>query len=370
MTDFTIKKFNETMLKTKFSSYVLGVDIGGTNTNLGIAGIQNKRPILLFSLNFKSKELPSLSPAVNETITYAKEKYEIDINTACIGAAGVVSSSQDYAELTNVQWNVNIKDLIESSSLKMAYIINDFQTIGYGVNLLDYNNKKDILPVKTGQQNTTATKAVLGAGTGLGKSILIYDKYLNAYIPIPSEGGHSDFPVQNNFELELLHFIKKLRDISQSLSYEELLSGRGIESIYSFLQQKETYEATQHTKEIDDAQDKAVLISRYKDLDETCKETFQLFTKFYARCAKNFVLDSLATGGLYIAGGIAAKNQEIFTSKNFIDEFEKSHQREDVLKQTPVYIITNYDVSLYGACFAAMYKNLNENNNNIKQPIY
>ena len=368
MTDFTIKNFNEIMLKTKFSSYVMGVDIGGTNTNLAIAGIQNKRPMLLFSLNFKSKEIPSLSPAVNETITYAKENHDIDIDIACIGASGVVSSSQEYAELTNVQWNVNIKEVIENSSLKTAYIINDFQTIGYGINFLDYNNKKDILPVKTGQMNKTATKAILGAGTGLGKSILTYDKYLNAYVPIPSEGGHSDFPAQNSFEIELLHFIKKLRNIQQQISYEELISGRGIESIYSFLQQKETYKSTQYTKEIQEAQDKAPLISRYKDLDETCKETFQLFAKFYARCAKNFVLDSLATGGLYIAGGIATKNLDLFTSKNFIDEFEKSHQRENILKQTPIYIITNYDVSLYGACFAAIHKKINENK--IKQSVY
>jgi glucokinase len=367
MMGFTIKNFNETMLKTKFSSYVMGIDIGGTNTNLAIAGIQNKRPILLFSLNFKSKELSSLSPAIKETINYAKEKQGIDIDNACIGASGVVSTSKDYAELTNVEWNVNIKDILEKTTLKTAHIINDFQTIGYGINLIDYREKNDILPVKEGYHDETATKAIIGAGTGLGKSILTYDKNLNAYIPHPSEGGHSDFPAQNNFELELIDFIKKIRNITKQISYEELISGRGIESIYYFLQKQQKYEPTQYTKEINKTLDKPVLISKYKNLDETCKETFQLFTKFYARCAKNFVLDSLAKGGLYIAGGIAIKNQDIFTSKNFIEEFENSHKRENILKQTPIYLITNYDISLYGACFAAMHKNPNKNK--IKQPI-
>jgi len=81
-----------------------------------------------------------------------------------------------------------------------------------------------------------------------------------------------------------------------------------------------------------------------------------LFTLFYARCAKNFALNTLATGGLYIAGGIASKNKKIFTSKIFKDEFENAYRRADVLKSIPISIIVNYNVSLYGACFAAMYQ--------------
>jgi glucokinase len=76
---------------------------------------------------------------------------------------------------------------------------------------------------------------------------------------------------------------------------------------------------------------------------------------FYARCAKNIALDTLAMGGIYIAGGIAAKNKEIFQTEEFIQSFEASLKRSDVLKQIPIYLIVNYDVSLYGACLAAMY---------------
>jgi glucokinase len=140
----------------------------------------------------------------------------------------------------------------------------------------------------------------------------------------------------------------------KTICYEELLSGRGLVGIYSFLHVTDNFEETQYTQKVDQAEDKAEAISKYRDLDETCKETFRLFTKFYARCAKNFVLDALATGGLYIAGGIASKNKEIFLTKNFLDEFENSFCRNDVLKQVPVYIVTNYDVSLYGVCFAAV----------------
>jgi len=350
-------------LKEKFPYYVLGIDIGGTNTNLGIAGVKNSKPFLLFSHNYASKKLDSLVPAIQETLIFAKNKYKIEVDIACIGAAGVVSPSNDSAKLTNVQWNLSSKELINKTSLNSVYIINDFQTIGYGLNLLDPNNKNDIYQVRFGKSNIISskeTKIILGAGTGLGKSILTYDKNFNAYVPIPSEGGHADFPAQNNLEIRLIEFVKKLRGISQPLSYEELLSGRGIESIFLFLRNTRELKETKYIKDIENAVDKAALISKYKDLDETCKETFRLFTLIYARCAKNFVLDTLARGGLYIAGGISAKNKEIFSSKEFISEFENAYNRTDLLKTIPISVIVNYDVSLYGACYAAMYKLLSK----------
>lgn len=259
--------------------------------------------------------------------------------------------------MTNVKWDVKTDELVKETSLNSAHIINDFQAIGYGINLLDPKNKNDIVTVrfKPEKVDLKATKAIIGAGTGLGKSILVYDEYFDAYVPIPSEGGHEDFPVYDSFEQDLVNFVKKLRNITQPITYEELLSGRGLESIYMYLKNLGKFEVSQFTKEIDGSTDKAVLISKYKEQDETCAEAFHLFTRFYGRCAKNFVLDTLATGGLYIAGGIASKNIEIFSTEEFLDEFENAYRRTDVLKSVPISIVMDYDVSLYGACFAAMY---------------
>ena len=89
--NYTVKNYEKKINKDDFSSYVLGIDIGGTNTNLGVAGIKNNRPTLLFSINFKSRELNSIVLAVKETLDYTKKQHGIEINHACIGAAGVVS---------------------------------------------------------------------------------------------------------------------------------------------------------------------------------------------------------------------------------------------------------------------------------------
>jgi glucokinase len=357
MVNYEIQNLNEELLTKKFPFYTLGIDVGGTHTNLAIAGIENQKPKLLYILDFKTQELDSLASAVEETLNYNKN-YDIEINNTCIGAAGVVSPNNEFAELTNVKWNINLKELLEQTSLESAFIINDFQTIGYGINLLDLNNENDIFEVRADKNITGSktTKAIIGAGTGLGKCILVYHENYNAFVPIASEGGHSDFPAQDNYETELLQFIKKQKELSQPVIYEELLSGRGLENIYKFIRNTQRFNSTNIADEIDSNIDKIPLISKYKTMDETCRETFRLFTKFYARCAKNFVLDTMATGGLYIAGGIAAKNKEIFTSEEFITEFENAYQRSNVLKNIPIYVITNYYVSLYGACYAAMLK--------------
>jgi glucokinase len=357
--EYIIKNYKKESINDEFSDYVLGIDIGGTNTNLAIAGIKDKKTYLLYSHNYKTDKLDSIIPAIDNILTFTKNEYNIEIDFACIGAAGIVSSSNDFVKLTNANWSISSNEIKNRTSLNSVYIINDFQAIGYGLNLLSSENKEDICTIRQNNINldeSKPAKAIIGAGTGLGKSILNYDSNFNAYIPIPSEGGHSDLPVKNDFEIKLVDFVKKLRNISQPLSYEEVLSGRGIESIYLFLRSLEKFNVTQYTNEIDESIDKTPLISKYRNIDETCKETFQLFTRFYARCAKNFVLDTLSRGGLYIAGGIASKNRDIFSSDEFINEFENAFNRTDLLKDIPISVIVNYDVSLYGACYAAMYK--------------
>ena len=355
--NYDFKKYTERFNSSDFSSFVLGVDTGGTNTNLGVAGIKERSLELLFSLKFKTKELDSLIPAVTHTLNYVKDNFDIKIQNACIGAAGVVSRLQDYVKLTNADWDVNTNELIEETTLNSAFIINDFEAIGYGVNLLDIKNTEDIFTVRSVDKgNIGKTKAIIGAGTGLGKSILVYNQQSKTYIPIPCEGGHADFPVRDDFELDLINFIKKFRNISQPITYEELLSGRGLESIYMFLKQSGKYEESQYSNEIISSIDKAEAISKYKESDDLCAETFRLFTRFYGRCAKNFVLDSLAIGGLYIAGGISLKNKEIFSTDTFISEFENVYRYSKYLKEIPIYVILNYDISLKGACFAALYK--------------
>ena len=355
--EFTITEYQEDFDKKNYSSFVLGADVGGTNTTVAIAGIKEKTVELIFSLFVKSSEIDSLIPVITETLKQAAEKYNLEIFKGCIGVAGVVSKNKRYAELTNIPLKVDANEIIEKTDLQSVYIINDFEALGYGINILQLDKPEDVFIIRDQDQEISRkTKAVMGAGTGLGKGILIFDEKKRFFYPTASEGGHCDFPTYNDFERELTEYVKTTRDSKYPIIYEDFLSGRGLETIYKFLRTKNMYPETEYTKEIDAANEKTPMISKYREQDETCRETFKIFTKFYGRSAKNFVLDSLATGGLFIAGGIAAKNKEIFKDPVFFEEFENVYQYSDVLKNVPVFVITNEDIGLLGACFAATYK--------------
>ena len=338
------KRFN----KKSYNSFILGGDIGGTNTNIGIFGIKNNFPELLLSFHFKSKEMKGLHYAVNGALGYVQKNYNIEITKACFAAAGVLSPKKDSVKMTNIRWNASKKILLKKTKLEKIALINDFQAIGYAINLLA---KKDVGIIKKAKKIPKATVLVIGAGTGLGKTILTYDEHYKSYIPLPSEAGHTDFPAQNKEELDLINFIKKQKKLKQNVSYEQVLSGQGLENIYLFLRKNKKFKETRYTKGIDKSKNKPELISQYRKIDKTCKSVFEIFKTIYAVFARNFALDCLPEGGIYIAGGIAPRNGDIFDT-NFIKIFENNRKLAFVLKKIPIYLILNYDVGLMGAGFA------------------
>ena len=117
------------------------------------------------------------------------------------------------------------------------------------------------------------------------------------------------------------------------------------------MRKKAKIKGTKYTKEVDNAKNKPVVISKYRKLDETCRKTFEIFRDAYAKFAANCALDALPYGGIYIAGGIAPKNKDIF-SAGFVKKFEKGHEHSDVLNKIPIYLIVNCNVGLLGAGFA------------------
>ena len=340
------KRFYSAFAKKSYTSFILGGDIGGTNTSIGAFGIKHN-PELLVSFHFKTKELKGLHQAVNESLDYIQAHYKISIKKACFAVAGVLSRKMDFAETQNVPWSISKKELLRKTKLKNIMLLNDFEAIGYGINILGY---KDTTTIKKGQKISKAPIVAIGAGTGLGKTTLIYDEHYKAYVPLPSEAGHSDFAAQSKEELDLIIFIKKHKKIRTSVSFEHVLSGQGLGNIYSFLRKSKKFPATKYAKEIDTSRNNPILISKYRKIDKTCKAAFEIFKKIYARFAKGFALDALAYGGVYIAGGIAMKNPDIF-NKDFANEFQNNYKLSYVLRKIPVYLIKNQNIGLLGAGF-------------------
>ena len=340
-----------------YTNVVLGADIGGTHCTISIGGLYNNKLTQLCSFQFKTQSIASIIPAIKEVLAFTKSKYRLDITEACIGAAGIISPDKTHAQLTNVSWDISLDELKQQTALHSILLINDFQAIGYGINLINHTNPHEILNISSehNHSNSQGTKAIMGAGTGLGKTIIFHVEKENIYMPYPSEGGHADCPLYSQEEYELAHYLLHQKHTQQPLTYEDILSGQGITRIYSHIRNCNNKPSTIYTKQIDGTEDKAALISLYRHKDATCQQTFSYLARFYGRCAKNFALDIIPTGGLYIAGGIAIKNQDILFNQEFLQEFYNAYQRTELLKTIPLYLITDPHIGLRGACFAALH---------------
>jgi glucokinase len=363
-TPYTTQYFKKNIDTIKYDDVVLGADVGGTTTNIAIAGIKKNVVDLLFSLDFETKKLPSFHQALQKTIDFAKEEYNLHLKKGCIGAAGIVSDDHSFVELTNISWNIDTKDLIQKTSMNSLYIFNDFQILGYGLNVVDISDETAVICIRKAENTKMKNQrmVLIGAGTGLGKSMLMYDEKNQLYHAFESEGGHADIPIYTPTELELITSIQQKKHVQHPVSYEDVLSGTGLVDIYMFLRSKNMFDHSEYTKLIDEAKDKPPLISKYHLKDEYCNETFRLFRRFLARCAKNLALDTLSHGGVFIAGGIAVKNKEIVLSNEFKTEFNQSYIQSEFLKKIPLYLVSNYYLSLQGACFVASHAEVILNN--------
>ncbi|CCB91179.1 glucokinase [Waddlia chondrophila 2032/99] len=303
-------------------------DIGGTNANLCVSRCSNQIELDCID-HLSTQEYLSFSDLINAYLETCDEKP----TSACFAVAGVVKDQR--VEMTNASLVVDAREILANTPLKRVKVINDFDAVGYAINVLD---PSDFIVLNEGEVEEKGVKCALGAGTGLGKSLLLYDEELKSYLPVSSEGGHSDFPIAS--EKEWI-FVENL----PQPTWENLISGSGIERIYQSLQK--------HRYPNEPRKMTAKEISEKRHDHELCKETFKWFVKFYARAARNFSIELLAKGGVYLAGGIGASNQDVFGSL-FMEEFTRHHLPlfRELLRKIPVNLITNYEISLKGAAFA------------------
>lgn len=354
--------------------YFLAGDIGGTNSNFGIFSLKAETPLLVASVHFKSQDIGVFTEFFKSVVDYIHERYSITFEAACIGAAGVVYPHRVYAHPTNLPIEINANELIKVTGIKVIFLINDFEAVALGVELVA---PKDIIVINRGVHREHGNIGFVGAGTGLGKGIMVWHRDSRRYFPVSSEGGHADASFYDASEFALAEFIfqdhqafpfqpgpVQTRSVEAQpqagpqvglvgpVSWEDVLSGAGIQIIYRFLGTQKKYPTTAATLEIEKHNFNPDRISFYAQEDSRCKDTFDIYVKFYARCAKNFALDCLALNGMYIAGGIAAKNISMFFDPLFLQEFVRCRKEGTLLATIPVLIIADYNVSLYGAVAA------------------
>ncbi len=335
--------------------YFLAGDIGGTNSNFGVISFEGEQPILLLSIHARSQEVASYVELVQHVCDFLWQNYSVRIQHACFGIAGIVQDHCRCVEPTNLDIKLDAQQITQETPIEELVIMNDFVAVATGI---DHISQEDIISVLSGDGVPQANKAAIGAGTGLGKVSMVWHRPAGRYIPVASEGGHSDFAPCDIFDFAFAEYIRTQYNKAHPASWEDVLAGKGIRHIYQFLREQKAYPQTEVSREIASAEYTPDKISEYAKQDAAAQDTFELYARWTGRCAKNFVLETLAFNGVYIAGGIAAKNTSVFRSNAFQEAFYNSDVHIGFLRKTPVYVIADYNVSLYGAAaYYQLYKN-------------
>ncbi len=323
---------------------ILATDIGGTKTSLGLFEVRGDTLSLLRETTVPSKA----DTTFEEIVTKFIDSNPGFPSILSIGVAGPVSNNQ--VRLTNLAWELDGGRLQRDFGIGRVVLINDLEATGYGLAGLVQD---DVATVFDQGENPLGNMTILAPGTGLGEAGLFWDG--EAYRPFATEGGHSDFAPQTALDLKLHAHLKEESDI---LSWEHVVSGPGIYRIYRFLRDiKEHKEPAWLTENFKNDSDPAAVISHaaMRELDATCIKTMDLFVSYMAREATSLVLKHKATGGLLLGGGIPPRIYPLLRKALFRQQFVQNSQMAELLEKVPIKVILNSKAALIGAAYYGAY---------------
>lgn len=317
---------------------ILAADIGGTKVLLQISCNGNT----LLETQYISADYATFDELLSRFI----EGFSQPIASACFAVAGPVNGST--AQVTNLPWQLNADALQQKFSIEKIKLINDFQAVGYGVAVIP-EDKIDVL--QDGVKQTEGVCALIGAGTGLGEALMVWDR--DHYQVLPTEGGHVDFAPCDELQLDLWRF---MRLNSYRVTYECLVSGKGLVSIFEFLRERNPGLLSQKMKLAMDGNDAATVIAQFalETPDALANQALDLFIEIYGAQVGNHALNTLPYGGLYIAGGIAPKLIQRIKQGGFMSAFHDKAPMKALMPNFPVMIVMEPKVGLLGAQQVAM----------------
>jgi len=316
-------------------------DLGGTKVNLALFSVENGRLKLEQEATFKSANHNSLEAVALKFLADT----DVKISKAVFGVAGPVINGQ--AHITNLPWQMTEPLLTQALGNVPVKLLNDLESVAYAVPYLP-NHELAALNGDTLERRLSGNKAIVAPGTGLGEALLIYNN--GSYHPVPCEGGHASFAPTNPIQIGLLEY---LLHRFNHVSYERVCSGSmGIPNIYAYLSEVRSSQVQPHiTAAIEAADDVAPVIvqAALSGECELCLATLNTFVSILGNEAGNIALKVMATGGIYLGGGIPPKILPKLKEGGFMAAFVNKGRFGDMLSHIPVYVILNDKAALWGA---------------------
>ncbi|MCF8024484.1 MAG: glucokinase [Desulfobacteraceae bacterium] len=324
---------------------VLAGDIGGTKTELAVYASQNGLCRPLVKEKFPSRDYSGLEAIIEKFLS----GHDLPIDRAAFGVAGPVVGGR--AKITNLPWVMEESALAQTLGIQSVCLLNDVTAFANAVAVL---TEDDLRVIQEARPETGGTMAVVAPGTGLGEAFLTWDGA--GYRAFASEGGHTDFAPAGPEQTGLLAFLANRYD---HVSYERVCSGMGLINIYAYLKH------TGHTgnpdcpaEQIPAEQDPVPEIIRGA-LDKNqpcglCRKTLEMFVTVLGAEAGNMALKTMATGGIYLGGGIPPRILPLLESGVFLEAFVRKGRMSELMKKIPVYVILHSEAALLGAARHAM----------------
>ncbi|MHC4183404.1 MAG: glucokinase [Planctomycetota bacterium] len=312
---------------------ILAADIGGTNSRFAhFVEDQNGRLSVVETMWFKTTDFLSFNQLIEKLNTSTFSLKPGDAHGVVIAIAGPVERGV-YSSPPFISWDIDITRVQKDYDLKKCYLINDFVAQAFACRSPIGETAEKILD---GRVDPDEPSVVLGAGTALGMADLVPDGS-GGFVALASEGGHTNFPFVSTREYEFQHFLLKETG-EEYITANYVVSGKGISYIHRFLTGERLGPQEVTSKFNDDS------------------ETLAWAARFYGRTCRNYALNILARGGVYIAGGVAARTPELLTHSAFKNEFYQSHTMVAILNEIPVFLIRNEESGLWGAAFYGLQK--------------
>ena len=319
---------------------ILAGDVGGTKVHLALYNFEAGRLIPVRDHKYPAGEFASLDDVVHDFLKDPAEKEQI--TAACFGLPGPVRDGR--LKLTNLPWTLDVRDLQASLGIEHIFLINDLEANGYGIPELA---PESLFTLHEGDLQAEGHQGLIAAGTGLGEALLIWDG--KHHRPIPSEGGHCDFAARTDREIALLQYLR--RTLNGRVSTERVVSGLGIKNVYAYLRDVEKLDEPAWLKHRLATEDPNAVIGTCAEdgSSSICFETMKIFAAAYGAETGNIALKVLATGGMYLGGGIAPKVLKTLKNGQFIAAFLDKGRLSPLLQAIPVRIILDQTCALLGA---------------------
>ena len=322
---------------------ILAGDLGGTNFRIAVFRGDSEMTRLHVA-KYRSSDHHSLEEMVKLFLT------GIDLDTplqaACFGVpgpnvAGVVVPS-------NLGWKIETNALPGLIGIPKVAVLNDLEATAYGVAAL---RQTDLSTLQAGAGTQAGNQCVIAPGTGLGEAGLFWDG--SRHTPWACEGGHADFAPTDELQHDLLMFLR--REYGR-VSFERVVSGMGIANIYRFLRDTGRGKETPQVASEILAGDAAAVIDKHAADGSCplCRATMELFLQALGAEASNLALKTMATGGVFLGGGIPPKILPLLRRPLFLESFLNKGRLRPLLETMPIHVVLNDETALLGSARRAI----------------